>query len=245
MGVFPDRLVTSMYTRQHAARKVMREQNLFKPTPNDVVRVLGLTKENQGEKAAAFCQSLWKLPYEEQLKFKQERLMKQMKRLSEIVQQDILLPVIDEETNLFRGLTIYPMIPSPKTTGYRGKDGYMISYGIDGDPATVGMPYGKWLKEAPKNAVPTGFLRFRIPKALGYRPASDLPHDRQTSPRNDRSAFSRLSSIPRYALGRNSEQLFRRLRLQVRNGTIESSIGQDYAHRSISHLRSQAAYRRR
>lgn len=127
-----------------ALKKNVKIENAKKPPPVDeIVRLLELTEENQYEKAASLTNPLWKIPYEQQLRLKENEARNQLKRLAENVQRTIILPIIDERTGFFRSTTFSSIVPSPKLTGYRSKDNYVVNTGVDGQPATVGLPYGK------------------------------------------------------------------------------------------------------
>ncbi|XP_061692730.1 tRNA (uracil-5-)-methyltransferase homolog B isoform X2 [Syngnathoides biaculeatus] len=80
------------------------------------------------KRLASVVTPLWRLPYDEQLEFKQ----KQQERILEgfCGGENITFPVL-------------PIRPSPVTDGYRNKSTFSVNKGVDGNPKTVGFYVGR------------------------------------------------------------------------------------------------------
>lgn len=85
------------------------------------------------ERLADTVTPLWRLSYEEQLKWKQEQqhniLLEMTKQMAQDSSQDLRFPLL-------------PIVPSPVTDGYRNKSTFSVNKGVDGNPKTVGFYIG-------------------------------------------------------------------------------------------------------
>nr|AAI42551.1 LOC100101284 protein [Xenopus laevis] len=91
---------------------------------------------------------LWQVPYEEQLKIKEEECCKVLKQLTkEIgVNNKPLMPWLFEQKQKYNRLCcpLERVIPSPIQTEYRNKSEFLIGYGVNREDKTVGCRLSKY-----------------------------------------------------------------------------------------------------
>eukprot|EP00079_Xenopus_tropicalis_P020592 XP_012811694.1 PREDICTED: tRNA (uracil-5-)-methyltransferase homolog A isoform X1 [Xenopus tropicalis] len=91
---------------------------------------------------------LWQVPYEEQLKIKEEECCKVLKQLTkEIgVNNKPLAPWLFEQKQKYNRLCcpLERVIPSPIQTEYRNKSEFLIGYGVNQEDKTVGCRLSKY-----------------------------------------------------------------------------------------------------
>ncbi|KAI5108034.1 tRNA (uracil(54)-C(5))-methyltransferase-like-B [Silurus meridionalis] len=90
------------------------------------------------ERLADTVTPLWRLSYEEQLQWKQERQHTILLQMIKHLEQDSSLSSNKGELPF----PILPIVPSPVRDGYRNKSTFSVNRGVDGDPKTVGFYIG-------------------------------------------------------------------------------------------------------
>lgn len=78
---------------------------------------------------------LWRLSYEQQLKWKQEQQHKILLEMTKLAQD---LPHKPDDLRF----PLLPIVPSPVIDGYRNKSTFSVNTGVDGNPKTVGFYIG-------------------------------------------------------------------------------------------------------
>lgn len=89
------------------------------------------------ERLADTVTPLWRLSYEEQLQWKQERQRNILLQMTNLLDQDS--PLTNKQELPF---PVLPIVPSPVRDGYRNKCTFSVNKGVDGDPKTVGLYVG-------------------------------------------------------------------------------------------------------
>ncbi|KAM9727095.1 tRNA (uracil-5-)-methyltransferase homolog B [Menidia menidia] len=93
------------------------------------------------ERLADVVTPLWRLSYEEQLDLKQKHQERILFQLTEHISGDLQ----SHSSSLAVGkpsFPVLPILPSPKTDGYRNKSTFSVNRGVDGNPKTVGFYVG-------------------------------------------------------------------------------------------------------
>lgn len=90
------------------------------------------------ERLADTVTPLWRLSYEEQLQWKQEKQHKILLQMTNQLAQDSSLASNKGELPF----PVVPIVPSPVRDGYRNKSTFSVNKGVDGDPKTVGFYIG-------------------------------------------------------------------------------------------------------
>ncbi|KAM4579391.1 tRNA (uracil-5-)-methyltransferase homolog A isoform 1-T3 [Fundulus diaphanus] len=91
---------------------------------------------------------LWNVPYEEQLKMKEQEVVEVLQRLAKEMgcTNKAMLPWIFAQKGKFNKMCcpLEAIRPSPTQTGYRNKCEFLISVGADGEDKTIGFRLGKY-----------------------------------------------------------------------------------------------------
>ncbi|KAM9477974.1 tRNA (uracil-5-)-methyltransferase homolog B [Clarias gariepinus] len=90
------------------------------------------------ERLADTVTPLWRLSYDEQLQWKQERQHNILLQMANHLAQDSSLSASKEEVPF----PVLSIVPSPVRDGYRNKSTFSVNRGIDGNPKTVGFYIG-------------------------------------------------------------------------------------------------------
>ncbi|XP_066535805.1 tRNA (uracil-5-)-methyltransferase homolog B [Hoplias malabaricus] len=90
------------------------------------------------ERLADVVTPLWRLSYEEQLKWKQEQQYKLLLHMTQELAQDSTFVCNKGELPF----PLLPIVPSPVRDGYRNKSTFSVNRGVDGNPKTVGFYIG-------------------------------------------------------------------------------------------------------
>ncbi|MED6245315.1 hypothetical protein ATANTOWER_001562 [Ataeniobius toweri] len=91
---------------------------------------------------------LWNVPYEEQLKIKEQEVVEVLQRLAKEIgsTNKAMLPWIFAQKGKFNKMCcpLEAIQPSPTQTEYRNKCEFLISVGADGEDKTIGFRLGKY-----------------------------------------------------------------------------------------------------
>ncbi|MEQ2198377.1 hypothetical protein XENOCAPTIV_012025, partial [Xenoophorus captivus] len=91
---------------------------------------------------------LWNVPYEEQLKIKEQEVVEVLQRLAKEIgsTNKAMLPWIFAQKGKFNKMCcpLEAIRPSPTQTEYRNKCEFLISVGADGEDKTIGFRLGKY-----------------------------------------------------------------------------------------------------
>ncbi|XP_015715749.1 tRNA (uracil(54)-C(5))-methyltransferase homolog isoform X2 [Coturnix japonica] len=90
------------------------------------------------ERLADAATPLWRLPYQEQLQVKYERLREVLQTLTSHLEE--LGGGVQDPSGLC--CPLQPVVPSPTVNGYRNKSTFSVNRGPDGNPKTVGLYVG-------------------------------------------------------------------------------------------------------
>ncbi|XP_056276041.1 tRNA (uracil-5-)-methyltransferase homolog A [Pseudoliparis swirei] len=91
---------------------------------------------------------LWNVPYEEQLKMKEQEVVVVLKRLAKEIgsTNKAMLPWLFAQKGKYNNMccSLESIRPSPTQTEYRNKCEFLISMGADGEDKTIGFRLGKY-----------------------------------------------------------------------------------------------------
>ncbi|XP_076003699.1 tRNA (uracil-5-)-methyltransferase homolog A [Genypterus blacodes] len=91
---------------------------------------------------------LWNVPYEEQLRRKEQEVVAVLQRLAQEIAgtNKAMLPWLYAQKGKYNNMCcpLEDIRPSPTQTGYRNKCEFLISMGADGEDKTVGFRLGKY-----------------------------------------------------------------------------------------------------
>ncbi|XP_054906855.1 tRNA (uracil-5-)-methyltransferase homolog A isoform X2 [Poeciliopsis prolifica] len=91
---------------------------------------------------------LWKVPYEEQLRIKEQEVVEVLQRLAKEIggTNKAMLPWLFAQKGKFNKMCcpLEAVRPSPTQTEYRNKCEFLISVGADGEDKTIGFRLGKY-----------------------------------------------------------------------------------------------------
>ncbi|KAM4746136.1 tRNA (uracil-5-)-methyltransferase homolog A [Anableps anableps] len=105
-------------------------------------------EEALGVQIANAVTPLWNVPYEEQLKIKEQEVVEILQRLAKEIggTNKAMLPWLFAQKGKFNKMCcpLEAIRPSPTQTEYRNKCEFLISVGADGEDKTVGFRLGKY-----------------------------------------------------------------------------------------------------